>query len=204
MADDHWRNLTARKMPWRPRSGESFTVTGKTAIIVGPDPLGDPPRPPKWKVPGPLGAVVRLGSREFQAIAVEGSWVVCICDDGHVTRMDKAQYEVLAGVRKPPEPVPCNVLAVIDGAHVPLDQCDWVLHAPCGCPAGVHVAASGGIVFAAGEESAWLAFFSRKRERDKARRGGYRVALVTRDRLRAEVMPVFGAPCPHSGKAEVA
>jgi hypothetical protein len=196
MADDLRRDLTARKMPWRPRPGQTVQVSETRSVTYGPDPLADPPRPPKWKVPGPLGAVVRLGSEEFQAIGTDGQWVVLICgSDGHVTRMDKATYEIAAGLRKPPERVPCPVLALVDGTPVSLSDCDWVLFGPCGCAEGLHVAAyRDGTVAAADEEAAWLAFYERKRERDKARRDGHRVVLMTHDRCRAEVTL---AHCPH-------
>jgi hypothetical protein len=47
---------------------------------------------------------------------------------------------------------------------------------------------------AAREEAAWRTFFDRKRERDKARRDGHRIALMTHERCRAEVTL---ARCPH-------
>lgn len=197
---EHWRNLTARKMPWRPKAGEPLPpIRGvQYAGRYAPDPLGDPPRPPAWKVPGPLGAVLRLGTEEFQAIGMDGRWVLCVCaSDGHITRMDKVTYEIAVGVRRPPEPRPCLISVQVDGEQVPLDQCDWVLYSPCGCPEGVHLAATGQKVYAADEDAAWQSMFDTKRERDRAQRQGCRMELMTHERYRAEVAPMMTARCPH-------
>jgi hypothetical protein len=198
MTEGYWRNLTARKMPWRTRAGQLEYPTPDHAVRVGTDPLSGPAPLPKWKVPGPLAAIVRLGSEEYQAIGTEGSWVVCICaSDGRVTRMDRLTYEIAAGLRKPPQPEPCLITVQVNGQQVPLDRCDWVLWGPCGCPEGLHVAASGRKVHAADEETAWERMFDTKRERDKARRGGYRLELMSHERYGRDVLPLIRAECLH-------
>jgi hypothetical protein len=78
----------------------------------------------------------------------------------------------------------------LDGATAPLEECDWVLFAPCGCPAGCMVAD-----VAPSEELAWKEFYPRKRDQGRAQKQGYRMVLMTRERWAAEVMPAMKAGC---------
>lgn len=92
-----------------------------------------------------------------------------------------------------------NLLAEIDGEVVRLgraDWADWVLWAPCGCPAGVCVAA-----YAPTEEDAWKEFCDYARDRAKARRDGYCLELMTHARWSAEVCDRMKARCPHTRSA---
>jgi hypothetical protein len=74
----------------------------------------------------------------------------------------------------------------IDGVQVPLDECDWVLRAPCGCVRQVMHAVCGRQTFA-DPGSVWDEFYSweagRKRDRDrlirKAINSGRTVRLMT-------------------------
>lgn len=92
-----------------------------------------------------------------------------------------------------------NLSVEIDGKHIPLADCDWVLWAPCGCPAGVTVAQSrGGHIVNATEDAAWREFWERKRDIDRRKRQGYRVELMTHERYSAEVYDLMRAHrCPH-------
>jgi hypothetical protein len=83
--------------------------------------------------------------------------------------------------------------ATIDGQHVPLTACDWVLWGPCGCPWGV----SAGWAYE-GEESVWKAHYHTKRDRDRARRKGARLELMTHARWCAEVADRMKVRCPHA------
>ena len=87
------------------------------------------------------------------------------------------------------------LLAVIDGQAVPLVGCDWVLWMPCGCARAVTVASQRGHVVAS-DEQAWRQFYDRKRDAGKARKGGWRVELVTHERCKT-VLDGWGKPCPH-------
>jgi hypothetical protein len=91
-----------------------------------------------------------------------------------------------------------NLLAEINGEHVPLGRADWVLWAPCGCPCGVCIAA-----YAPTEEDAWKEFYDHKRDRVRAQRDGYRLVLMTHARYSAEVCPRMTARCPHEPGGEV-
>lgn len=85
----------------------------------------------------------------------------------------------------------------IDGKNVPLDQCDWVMWASCGCPVGVTVGR-----LSPTEEAAWKEFYPSKRERDRKRRLGLRMELVTHERWRTEIAEAMKGPCPHSLNSE--
>lgn len=82
-----------------------------------------------------------------------------------------------------------KLLVELDGAAVPLAECDWVLRHACGCVVQIQLAMSpGGRVYAADVTAAWHEFFSwdapRKRERERLIKqkfaDGYRVALMPR------------------------
>jgi hypothetical protein len=88
--------------------------------------------------------------------------------------------------------VTARLYAEIGGTPVPLDQCDWVLWASCGCPKGVTVAA-----YAATEDDAWRAFYDYKRDIAKAQRQGMRLELMTHARYSAEVCDRMFIACPH-------
>lgn len=85
-----------------------------------------------------------------------------------------------------------RLLTEIDGQAVPLDECDWVLWMPCGCAGGVTVAR-----LSLTEEDAWKEFFDRKRDRDRKRRQGYRMELVTQERWKSEISESMRKECPH-------
>lgn len=199
MSDGHWRNLTARKMPWRTPAGEMQLAADGMMRPFGADPLSALP-PKRWAVPGPLGVVIRFGSAEYQAWRADGPWIVLAASDGTVTRMYRADYEVLVGVRERPQPKPCLVSVQVEGQPVPLDRCQWVLWMPCGCPEGVHSAATGSHVHAADEDAAWACLFDSKRERGNARKGGWRVELMTHERYVREVSPQMRGRCPHEAE----
>jgi hypothetical protein len=92
-----------------------------------------------------------------------------------------------------------RLYAEIDGKPVPLDECDWVLWAACGCPRGVTVGWSSPT-----EDAAWKAFFDRKREIDAAKRKGLRLELVTHRRWSDEILALHMAPCPHQATGATA
>jgi hypothetical protein len=85
----------------------------------------------------------------------------------------------------------------IDGKHVPVDDCSWVMWGPCGCPWGVTLAGLRGEPIAPTEEAAWKQFYDRKRERDKAQRDGARMELMTFARWKAEVCDRMKIGCSH-------
>jgi hypothetical protein len=85
-----------------------------------------------------------------------------------------------------------ELFAEIDGRHVSLNVCDWVLWGPCGCPFGVTVAR-----YSLTEELAWKSFYDRKRDAERARRRGERMELITHQRWRDEVADRMRGRCPH-------
>jgi hypothetical protein len=152
-------------------------------------------------VPGPLGAVGRLGGQEWQALYRRGQSIVCVSGSGEISRFSVDVYEHAIGIRRPPRRV---LYAEIDGKQIPLTGCDWVLYEPCGCARTIHVAATPEMVCAADEEAAWGCLFNRARERQRARRTGWRVELMTRDRAMAEFTRAALGGCPHKTLAEAA
>jgi hypothetical protein len=90
--------------------------------------------------------------------------------------------------------VTLNLQVEVGGQMVPLNRCDWVKWAPCGCPVGVTIA---GERFAVTEDDAWKQFYDRKRDAERARRQGYRMELVTHARWSAEIKDRMMARCPH-------
>ena len=88
-----------------------------------------------------------------------------------------------------------RLLAEIDGAVIPLDKCDWVLWAPCGCPCGVTLAS-----YAPTEDDAWKTLYDYKREITKAQKQGCHLELMTHERWGREVMPAMQARCTHTAK----
>jgi len=87
-----------------------------------------------------------------------------------------------------------RLMVELDGATVPLDDCEYVLWNPCGCPRGVTICRYGVV----SEEDAWRSFFPTKRERDRERKRGLRMELMTHERWVAEVMPLMRLrECPH-------
>ena len=87
-----------------------------------------------------------------------------------------------------------ELLVQIDGQTHPLTKCVWITWSACGCPTGALTAAFDDTAFAT-EEQAWREHFPTKRERDRYRRLGYRMELMSWDRYRAEVD--LAARCPH-------
>lgn len=72
-----------------------------------------------------------------------------------------------------------SLLVEINGQHVPLKDCVWVMDRPCGCPCGVMTADWGdGQVFAA-EAQAWKGAYPLKIERDRAIQRGFTLRMVT-------------------------
>lgn len=89
--------------------------------------------------------------------------------------------------------------AEINGRQVRLNECDWVLWSPCGCPRGVTMAR-----YSPTEDQAWKAFFDDWRGVAKAMQAtpGLRLELMTHARYSAEVYKGMLAGCPHqSGSA---
>ena len=85
-----------------------------------------------------------------------------------------------------------DLFTVINGEHVPLGRCDWVMWGPCGCPFGVTVARSAPM-----EEMAWRAFYDTKREVERAQRRGNRMELMTHKRWCDEVADRMRELCTH-------
>lgn len=85
-----------------------------------------------------------------------------------------------------------ELFAEIDGRHVSLAVCDWVLWGPCGCPFGVSMAR-----YSPTEEAAWKSFYDRKRDAERARRRGERMELVTHQRYCDEIAGRMRGRCPH-------
>lgn len=96
------------------------------------------------------------------------------------------------------------IAAEIGGTYVPLEDCDWVLWGPCGCPFGVTVGALPPpfTVTHATEESAWRAFYDTARDIGQAKRRGERVELLTHERYKAEIADRLLAKCPHGEQSE--
>lgn len=90
-------------------------------------------------------------------------------------------------------------MAVIDGEPVPLADATWIFFLVCGCPYGAAAAASGGEVLAT-EEQALRELYPLKRDRDRFRKQGRRVELMSWKRYRAEID--LAARCPHQRAAE--
>lgn len=88
--------------------------------------------------------------------------------------------------------MPTELFALIDGEHVSVNGCDWVLWGPCGCPWGVSVAR-----YTPYEEAAWKAFYDRKRDRERVQRKGARLELMTHERWSREVMDKMKVRCTH-------
>lgn len=82
----------------------------------------------------------------------------------------------------------------IDGVTVPLDDCDWVLWAPCGCPWGVTKAGSD---YCTKEDEVWRIHFSTARAVESAKKKGYSIELVTHEKWNAEIVGPFRNECPH-------
>jgi hypothetical protein len=91
-----------------------------------------------------------------------------------------------------------NLFVAIDGTHVLLVDCDWVLWRRCGCPQGVTVGGfPDGSVMTATEDAAWSHLYDTAKEIAAAKDRGERVELVTRERCRAEVLNRFSVRCEH-------
>lgn len=85
-----------------------------------------------------------------------------------------------------------RIMVELDGATVPLEDCDWVLRWVCGCPHGV-LSARG----VADEEQAWREFYEKKSDRTQADKRGDTLELMTHERYSAEVYPLMLVDCPH-------
>lgn len=99
-----------------------------------------------------------------------------------------------------------KLLVELDGAPVPLADCDWVLRHPCGCVVQIQLAvAPDGRVYAADPTAAWHEFYAwdatRKRDRERLIRqkfaDGYRVALLPRH----DAVDAMWRVCLHKRKA---
>lgn len=82
------------------------------------------------------------------------------------------------------------------GCLVPLADCDWVLWKQCGCAQALTVAEAEGRVVAT-EADAWRELCHGTAAGKRAAARGCRVELITREKLREQVLPAFGLPCPH-------
>ena len=89
----------------------------------------------------------------------------------------------------------------IDGKTVPIQKCDWVMWRSCGCPQGVAVAGVYATWQVITEEDVWREFYSLKRDRDKAKRQGFRLELMTHERYCREVSPRMTVRCEHESSA---
>lgn len=91
----HWRTMTRRHMPWRPKQGEKSGSTRPDMAYVNtlPDPLSES-RSPRWGVPGPLASVItdEFGER-WQAWCLADDGIVCVSEHGAVTTWSRADYE---------------------------------------------------------------------------------------------------------------
>ena len=87
-----------------------------------------------------------------------------------------------------------KTMVSVGGEDVPLNDCDWVLWNPCGCPRGVAMAR-----YFRTEDAAWLSFFGTWKAASLAQRNeqGLRVELMTHERYSAEVFPLMTGACPH-------
>ena len=83
--------------------------------------------------------------------------------------------------------------AEIDGKHVSMAECDWVLWGSCGCPYGVTVAR-----LSLTEDEAWKSFFDYKRDIARAQRRGDRLELMTHERYSREVCDRMRQRCTHT------
>lgn len=86
----------------------------------------------------------------------------------------------------------------LDGVHVALADCDWVLRGSCGCPVGVAMAQ-----YDPTEEEAWLGFCETPEAVAAAQRAGQRIELMTHDRYRREVSARMTVRCEHSPGQQV-
>jgi hypothetical protein len=92
--------------------------------------------------------------------------------------------------------VSVTLFAEIDGKHVSLHDCDWVMWGPCGCPWGVTVARCSPT-----EEAAWKSFYDTRREIARAQKRGARMELMTHKRWCDEVADRMRGACTHGDKA---
>ncbi len=81
----------------------------------------------------------------------------------------------------------------LDGVHVALADCEWVLWASCGCPVGVSMAE-----YDPTEEAAWLGFWETPEAVAVKRAEGYRLELMTHSRYVREVSHRMTVRCEHS------
>jgi hypothetical protein len=89
--------------------------------------------------------------------------------------------------------VTTTVYAQISGLMVPVNDCDWVLFGPCGCPWGVATGRHHPT-----EEQAWEAFYEDTDDQgatDRAR--GVRLELMTHARYSADVYDRIRKGCNH-------
>lgn len=77
----------------------------------------------------------------------------------------------------------------IDGKLTPIDDCSWLMYAPCGCMCGVSTVRDNAMTEAAAWES--LASNAEQRRRDHA--AGFRIVLGRRSQVRD-----LNAECPHT------
>lgn len=95
-----------------------------------------------------------------------------------------------------------DLMVELEGNTVPLEGCDYVLWAACGCPKGVTQAGAHEVAPVVTEDDAWKQFYSRKAERAAAKKRGVRMELMTRQRYSAEVFPLMAGLCQHKAPAE--
>lgn len=93
-----------------------------------------------------------------------------------------------------------RLLVELNDGVFPLEKCDWVMWAPCGCPSGVTVASYGSgahLRVLASEEDLWLDWYDTAKERRKAREQGFHPELVSHQDYVARISPLMQGPCKH-------
>lgn len=90
-----------------------------------------------------------------------------------------------------------GIFLSIDGQPVPIEECDWIQVAPCGCVCAVTVAASRGEVYAATPDQAKEQFADSKAMRERDDEDGFTVRVIKHSEFKA--MDDFGR-CSHTPK----
>jgi len=88
-----------------------------------------------------------------------------------------------------------TVLFEIDGKPTPIDDCSWLMYAPCGCMTGISTVRDGVMSL----DEAWRQFEPNAEQRRRDEKAGFRVEVGLREAAKA-----ISVECPHDPKWGVA